>query len=34
MRDGTPFELELPLITATGRPKWVRTMGEALEVDG
>lgn len=28
MRDGTPWDLELPLITATGRKLWVRTFGE------
>ena len=26
---GTPWDLELPLITATGRPIWVRAVGEA-----
>ena len=29
MRDGTPWDLELPLITATGRRIWVRAVGEA-----
>jgi two-component system, cell cycle sensor histidine kinase and response regulator CckA len=28
-RDGTPFDLELALITATGRRVWVRTIGNA-----
>jgi len=26
-RDGTPFDLEMPLITSTGRRIWVRTIG-------
>ncbi len=30
---GTPWDLELPLITATGRRIWVRTQGE-VEFDG
>jgi PAS domain S-box-containing protein len=29
VRDGTPFDLELQLITAGGRRIWVRTIGEA-----
>jgi len=28
IRDGTPWDLELPLITATGRHIWVRAVGE------
>ncbi len=28
MREGKPYDLELPMITARGRPIWVRTMGE------
>jgi len=32
IRDGTSFDLELPLITATGREIWVRTFGE-LELE-
>jgi PAS domain S-box-containing protein/putative nucleotidyltransferase with HDIG domain len=31
---GTPWDLELPLITATGRQIWVRTQGEAESRDG
>lgn len=29
IRDGTPFDLELQIITATGRRVWVRAIGEA-----
>lgn len=29
MQDGTPWDLELPLITAAGRRIWVRAVGEA-----
>jgi PAS domain S-box-containing protein len=29
MAEGTPWDLELPLITATGREIWVRALGEA-----
>lgn len=32
-QDGTPWDLELPLITASGRRIWVRSVGEA-EFDG
>jgi PAS domain S-box-containing protein len=32
IRDGTPFDLELPFITATGRSIWVRATGQ-LELD-
>lgn len=28
MRDGKPWDLELPFTTATGRPIWVRAVGE------
>lgn len=28
MADGTPWDLELPLVTAKGRPIWVRAQGE------
>ena len=31
---GTPWDLELPLVTATGRRIWVRTQGQALMQDG
>lgn len=31
--DGTPFDLELQMTTATGRPVWVRAMGEAVHDD-
>lgn len=33
-RDATPWDLELPLITARGRRIWVRTQGRALQRDG
>ncbi|HEU5070909.1 MAG TPA: PAS domain S-box protein [Verrucomicrobiae bacterium] len=34
-RDGMPYDLELPKITATGRRIWVRTIGEAVrDADG
>jgi two-component system cell cycle sensor histidine kinase/response regulator CckA len=29
-RDGTPYDLELPKVTAAGRPIWVRSIGEAV----
>jgi PAS domain S-box-containing protein len=29
MHDGTPWDLELPLVTASGRRIWVRAVGEA-----
>jgi PAS domain S-box-containing protein len=31
---GTPWDLELPLITAKGTPIWVRAQGEAIVRDG
>jgi signal transduction histidine kinase len=34
LRDGTPWDLELPLITALGRSIWVRTLGEVEREDG
>jgi PAS domain S-box-containing protein len=34
MADGTPWDLELPLITAAGRSIWVRALGEAEFEDG
>jgi len=30
----TPWDLELPLLTAKGRRVWVRTQGQAIEQDG
>ncbi len=33
-RDGTPWDLELPLVTARGRAIWVRVQGEAEWEDG
>ena len=33
-RDGTPWDLELPFITARGNPRWVRTQGVAICEDG
>jgi PAS domain S-box-containing protein len=32
--DGTPWDLELPFVTATGRPIWVRAQGEAEFEEG
>jgi len=32
--DGTPWDLELPFRTATGRPLWVRAIGRAVFRDG
>jgi len=34
VQDGTPWDLELPFITAKGRRIWVRAMGEPEFVDG
>lgn len=35
MQDGTPYDLELEKLTATGRRIWVRTMGQAVkDADG
>ena len=34
MQDATPWDMELPLITAKGRRIWVRTQGRALVEDG
>jgi PAS domain S-box-containing protein len=31
---GKPYELELEMVTATGRSKWVRTHGQPIERDG
>jgi PAS domain S-box-containing protein len=34
-RDGTPYDFELPKLTATGRRIWVRSIGEAVrDADG
>ncbi len=32
--DGTPWDLELPLITAKGNERWVRSIGKSEMVDG
>jgi PAS domain S-box-containing protein len=34
LRDGDPWDLELPLVTATGKTRWVRTQGQAVRRDG
>lgn len=34
MADGTPWDLEVRFITAKGRHRWVRTMGETVLKDG
>lgn len=34
LRDGTPWDLELPFITAKGKRIWVRAIGQALRVEG
>ncbi|HCI51948.1 MAG TPA: hypothetical protein DE312_01235 [Gallionella sp.] len=34
MQDGTPWDLELPFITAKGNHIWVRALGEATRLDG
>jgi two-component system, sensor histidine kinase and response regulator len=31
---GTPYDLELPIITAKGRHRWVRTQGQAIQEGG
>jgi diguanylate cyclase (GGDEF)-like protein len=33
-REGTPWDLELPFVTAKGNPRWVRSQGVALCEDG
>ncbi len=33
-RDGEPWDLELPFVTARGQSRWVRTQGVALSQDG
>ena len=32
VNDGTPFEMEVPFVTAKGRRRWVRSAGEAVRV--
>ncbi|MBH1957122.1 MAG: PAS domain S-box protein [Burkholderiales bacterium] len=34
MQDATPWDMELPLVTARGKPLWVRTQGRALLENG
>jgi PAS domain S-box-containing protein len=34
MDHGTPWDLELPMVTAKGRPIWARSQGQALFKDG
>ena len=34
MADGSPWDLELPFITARGRSIWIRAMGRAESIDG
>ncbi|GAP33771.1 sensor domain-containing diguanylate cyclase [Piscinibacter sakaiensis] len=34
LRHGTPWDLELPLVTATGRQAWVHVVGELQREDG
>ncbi|MDZ7718800.1 MAG: PAS domain S-box protein [Balneolaceae bacterium] len=34
MKNGTPWDLELPIITAKGNEKWIRTIGKAEIVNG
>ncbi|MBC7610281.1 MAG: PAS domain S-box protein [Polaromonas sp.] len=34
IEDGTPWDLELPLVTAKGRHIWVRAQGRATQQDG
>lgn len=34
LADGTPWDLELEITTAAGRPRWVRSLGEAVEQNG
>ncbi len=34
MEQGTPYDLELPIITAKGRHRWVRTQGYATKENG
>ena len=32
--DGTPYDLELPFVSARGVRKWVRTIGQPVCADG
>lgn len=34
IKKGCSFDLELPLVTASGKPKWVRAQGQAEQIDG
>ena len=34
VREGTPWDLELPFVTAKGNPRWVRAQGIAAMEDG
>jgi PAS domain S-box-containing protein len=34
IRDGTPWDLEMPFVTASGRQRWVRTQGQAVHQGG
>jgi two-component system sensor histidine kinase/response regulator len=34
VREGVPFDLEVPFVTARGNRRWVRAVGEARHVDG
>jgi PAS domain S-box-containing protein len=34
IKEGVPFDLELPFITAKGKSLWVRSIGNAEQVDG
>ncbi len=34
MNHGRSFDIESPFITATGKQRWIRSMGEAVETDG
>jgi PAS domain S-box-containing protein len=34
LKDGTPWDLELPFVSAKGRSLWVRVFGEVERVDG
>ncbi|MBE0546631.1 MAG: PAS domain S-box protein, partial [Rubrivivax sp.] len=34
LAQGTPFDLELPLVTAQGRARWVRAMGQPQQESG
>jgi PAS domain S-box-containing protein len=34
LEQGAPYDLELPFVTAKGRRRWIRTVAEAVRVDG